>query len=277
MRIEIMGCWRGKNPTKKEFGFSVVKGNHDGWHPAAAKDSVPAGGGTGPPSDRSGAVPTPSADPSAVPPQGCLFPTALSRCGASTVPNLNPPPIHPDLAEVLFTGARIKRRVKSLAREIKAAYGDDEFTIISLINGAVMFTADLMREIDNPVRLDCIRVSSYGGKTKSIGTPQIVHSLTLDIRRRRVLLIDDILDTGKTLKLVSDLVRELSPASLRTCVLLDKKARREVPIEADFVGFEIPDKFVVGYGLDFAERYRNLPCIGVLRPDRQSTDNWAAG
>ena len=149
--------------------------------------------------------------------------------------------------------------------------------MISLINGAVMFTADLMREIDNPVRLDCIRVSSYGSKTRSIGAPQIVHSLTLDIMKRDVLLIDDILDTGKTLKLVSELVRDLSPASLRTCVLLDKKGRREVAIDADFVGFEIPDKFVVGYGLDFAERYRNLPCIGVLKPDRQSTAGWASG
>ena len=166
------------------------------------------------------------------------------------------------------------RRVGALAREIKAAYGDGEFTLISLINGAVMFTADLMRRIDNPVRLDCVRVSSYGARTKSIGTPQLISSLTLDIRGRHVLVIDDILDTGKTLKLVTGLIRELSPASLRTCVLLDKKARREVPIEADFVGFEIPDKFVVGYGLDFAERYRNLPVIGVLRADRQNPAAW---
>lgn len=177
--------------------------------------------------------------------------------------------LHPDLAEVLLTEAQIKERVKSIATEIKAAIGDGEFTIVSLINGAVMFTADLMREIDNPVRLDCIRVSSYGAATKSIGTPQVIHSLTLDITGRDVLLIDDILDTGKTLKLVSELINHLKPASLRTCVLLDKKARREVPIEADFVGFEIPDKFVVGYGLDFAERYRNLPGIGVLKPEKQ--------
>jgi len=178
--------------------------------------------------------------------------------------------LHPDLAEVLLTEAQIKERVKSIAAEIKAAIGDGEFTIVSLINGAVMFTADLMREIDNPVRLDCIRVSSYGAMTKSIGTPQVIHSLTLDITGRDVLLVDDILDTGKTLKLVSDLINHLKPASLRTCVLLDKKARREVPIEADFVGFEIPDKFVVGYGLDFAERYRNLPGIGVLKPEKQT-------
>jgi hypoxanthine phosphoribosyltransferase len=188
-----------------------------------------------------------------------------------------PATLHPDLAEVLLTEGQIRARVKTLAREIKAVYGDNEFTIISLINGAVMFTSDLMREIDNPVRLDCIRVSSYGAKTKSIGTPQVIHSLTIDIARRDVLLIDDILDTGKTLKLVCDLVRKLKPASLRTCVLLDKKARREVEMEADFVGFEIPDKFVVGYGLDFAERYRNLPGIGVLKPEKQTAGAWATG
>ena len=182
---------------------------------------------------------------------------------------------HPDLESVLFTDVEIKRRVKSLAAELKAAYGDGEFTIVSIINGAVLFTADLMREIDNPVRLDCIRISSYGEKTKSVGTPQIVHSLTLDIAKRHVLLIDDILDTGKTIALVSGLVRKLNPASLKVCVLLDKKGRREVPFEADFVGFRIPDKFVVGYGLDFAERYRNLPCIGVLKTQIQGTLEWA--
>ncbi len=185
-----------------------------------------------------------------------------------------PSAFHPDLESVLFTEAEIRRRVHSLGRELKQAYGEGEFTIVSIINGAVLFTADLMREIDNPVRLDCIRISSYGDRTQSVGTPQIVHSLTLDIAGRHVLLIDDILDTGKTIALVSSLVRKLDPASLRVCVLLDKQGRREVPFEADFVGFKIPDKFVVGYGLDFAERYRNLPCIGVLRPDLQNPPEW---
>lgn len=182
---------------------------------------------------------------------------------------------HPDLESILFTEAEIKRRVKSLGAELKETYEDQEFTIISIINGAVLFTADLMREIDNPIRLDCIRISSYGDKTRSQGTPQILHSISLDIAKRHVLLIDDILDTGKTISLVSNLVRKLGPASLRVCVLLDKKGRREVPFEADFVGFPIPDKFVVGYGLDFAERYRNLPCIGVLRPELQNPPEWA--
>lgn len=184
-------------------------------------------------------------------------------------------PFHPDLESVLFTDAEIKSRVKSLGQELKDVYGDGEFTIISIINGAMMFTSDLMRQIDNPVRVDCIRISSYGDKTQSIGAPQLVHSLTLDIAKRHVLLIDDILDTGKTLALVTGLIKKLNPASLRVCVLLEKRGRREVPFEADFVGFKIPDKFVVGYGLDFAERYRNLPCIGVLKPDLQNPPEWA--
>jgi len=185
------------------------------------------------------------------------------------------PSIHPDLESVMFTEDQIKQRVKSLGAELRKTYGTGEFTIISIINGAVMFTADLMREIDNPVRLDCVRISSYGDKTLSLGAPQIVHSLTLDIAKRHVLLIDDILDTGKTLALVTGLIRKLKPASLRVCVLLDKQGRREVPAEADFVGFKIPDKFVVGYGLDFAERYRNLPCIGVLKSELQNPPEWS--
>ena len=185
------------------------------------------------------------------------------------------PHVHPDLESVLFTEEQIKKRVGELGRELRKNYGEGEFTIVSIINGAVMFTADLMREIENPVRLDCVRISSYADKTKSVGTPQIVHSLTIDIAGRHVLLIDDILDTGKTITLVSGLIQKQGPASLRTCVLLDKQGRREVPFEADFVGFKIPDKFVVGYGLDFAERYRNLPCIGVLNPRLQNPREWA--
>jgi hypoxanthine phosphoribosyltransferase len=185
------------------------------------------------------------------------------------------PAAHPDLESVLFTEAQIKKRVRELGRELRKFYGDGEFTIVSIINGAVMFTADLMREIENPVRLDCIRISSYANRTRSVGTPQIVHSLTIDIAKRHVLLIDDILDTGKTITLVSGLIEKLNPASLKTCVLLDKQGRREVSFEADFVGFKIPDKFVVGYGLDFAERYRNLPCIGVLDPRLQNPPEWA--
>jgi hypoxanthine phosphoribosyltransferase len=171
---------------------------------------------------------------------------------------------------VLLTEAQISRRVKALGRKLKQLYGDEEITIVTIMNGALLFTADLVRSIDNPVRIDCIRTTSYGRGTESHGKPKLIHGLTLNMNGRHVLLLDDILDTGKTLSLISDMIRGLGPASLRVCVLLDKKARRVVPFEADLVGFEIPDKFVVGYGLDFAERYRNLKVIGVLKPEKQT-------
>jgi hypoxanthine phosphoribosyltransferase len=182
---------------------------------------------------------------------------------------------HADLETVLVSEQAIKRRLKKLGADIAAVYGDEEITVVAVINGAILFTADLLREISNPIRLDCVRVSSYRGDTKSHGKPKLLHSLTLDLTNRHVLLIDDILDTGKTLSVVVDIIKKLKPASVRTCVLLDKKGRREVEFTADFVGFEIPDKFVVGYGLDFAERYRNLPCIGVLKPELQNPPEWA--
>jgi len=184
-------------------------------------------------------------------------------------------PAHVDLESVLVTEDAIKKRIKKLGLEVASIYGEEEITVISIINGAILFTADLLRAIPNPIRLDCIRISSYRNETTSIGNPQMVHSLTLDITNRHVLLMDDILDTGKTLAMVAAMIRKQAPASVKTCVLLDKRGRREVEFEADFVGFRIPDKFVVGYGLDFAERYRNLPCIGVLRPHLQNPPEWA--
>lgn len=185
------------------------------------------------------------------------------------------PALHPDLEAVLITEQQIKRRIRQLGKEIMTAYGDEELTVISIINGAILFTADLLRQINNPIRLDCMRISSYGANTRSVGKPQIVHNLTLDVSNRHVLLIDDILDTGKTISLVTEQISKLHPASIRTCMLLDKRGRREVDFHADFVGFEIPDKFVVGYGLDFAERYRNLPCIGVLKAHLQNPPEWS--
>jgi hypoxanthine phosphoribosyltransferase len=184
-------------------------------------------------------------------------------------------PAHADLETVLVSEAAIKRRLKKLGAEIARVYGDEEITVVAIINGAILFTADLLRHISNPVRLDCIRVSSYRNEVKSQGKPRLLNRFSLDLANRHVLLIDDILDTGKTLSVVVDLIKKSKPASIRTCVLLDKKGRREVDFSADFVGFEIPDKFVVGYGLDFAERYRNLPCIGVLKPALQNPPEWA--
>jgi hypoxanthine phosphoribosyltransferase len=180
--------------------------------------------------------------------------------------------IHPALETVLLTEEQIQKRVDELVLEIRKIYGDEEITIISIINGAILFTADLLRRLPNPIRLDCIRISSYRNATKSMGVPQVIQSFQLDVAGRHVLLMDDILDTGKTLSLVKQMLRMMNPASLRTCVLLDKKERREVDIEADFAGFSIPNKFVVGYGLDFDERYRNIPCIGVLKKELQKPE-----
>ncbi|MDX2186967.1 MAG: hypoxanthine phosphoribosyltransferase [Opitutaceae bacterium] len=180
-----------------------------------------------------------------------------------------------DIETVLVSEQAIKRRLKQLGREISAAYGEEEITVIAVINGAILFAADLLRQINNPVRLDCVRISSYRGQTKPRSKPALIDSITLDLTDRHVLLIDDILDTGKTLSMVVELIRRQNPASVRTCVLLDKQGRREVEFSADFVGFEIPDRFAVGYGLDFAERYRNLPCIGILRPGLQNPPEWA--
>jgi len=137
--------------------------------------------------------------------------------------------------------------------------------VISLLSGTVMFLADLIRQLNLPLRLDFMGVSSYGSGTES-GKLVFTKELRLDVRGRDVLLVDDILDTGKTLSQVIPKIRALKPRRLKTCVLLDKSARRVEKIRANYVGFKIPDVFVVGYGLDFAERYRNLPFVGVLRP-----------
>lgn len=173
---------------------------------------------------------------------------------------------------MLVSEEAIQKRVREMAGEIQRVYGDEEVTIISIINGAILFTADILRQLPNPIRLDCVRISSYRSATKSEGVPQVIQSFQLDVAGRHVLLVDDILDTGKTLSLVKQMLRMMNPASLRSCVLLDKKERREVEIEADFVGFSIPNKFVVGYGLDFDERYRNIPCIGVLKEEFQKPE-----
>lgn len=184
-------------------------------------------------------------------------------------------PLFKDLAKVLVTEKKIQDRVRVLGTEISEAYREvDELTVIPIINGAIFFTADLVRRIDVPVRLDCMRVASYGQSTKSNGKPKIVDMLRLDLKGRHVLIIDDILDTGNTISKVVAELKKLKPASLRLAVLLEKQGRREVDITADFVGFRIPDEFVVGYGLDFAEQYRQLPCIGVLKPDCQNPPVW---
>ncbi len=180
-----------------------------------------------------------------------------------------------DLESVLISQRRIARRTRELGEEITAFYGEGEIAAIAIINGALLFTADLIRRIAIPVRLDCIRVASYHSGIRPAGEPELVYSVDLEIENKRVLLIDDILDTGRTLFTITRMFERHNPRSLHTCVLLNKKGRREIPFEPDFVGFDIPDKFVVGYGLDFAGRYRNLPCIGSLKPELQNPPGWS--
>jgi hypoxanthine phosphoribosyltransferase len=168
------------------------------------------------------------------------------------------------LDRVLISEEKIRRRVRALARQIGRDYRGRELVIVALLNGTIMFLADLVRHLELPLRLDFIGVSSYGAGTTS---KELVFTkdLKLDVRGRHVLLIDDILDTGRTLAAVMEKLRELKPKSLKVCVFLEKKARRTEPVRANYAGFEVPDVFVVGYGLDFAERYRHLPFVGVLQ------------
>jgi hypoxanthine phosphoribosyltransferase len=176
-----------------------------------------------------------------------------------------PPRWRKEVEKILITDEQIARRIKTLAREIERDFRGREMVVVSLLNGTVLFLADLIRHLNLPLRLDFIGVSSYGAGTES-GELVFTKELRLDVRGRDVLLVDDILDTGKTMSRVLPKLQALNPRRIKTCVLLDKPARRTHDVEADFVGFEIPDFFVVGYGLDFAERYRNLPFVGVLHP-----------
>ncbi len=170
-----------------------------------------------------------------------------------------------DVERILITDEQIARRIRDLSTAIEKDFQGRELVVVSLLNGTVMFLADLIRHLSLPLRLDFIGVSSYGVGTES-GDLVFTKDLRLDVRGRDVLLVDDILDTGKTMARVLAKLRLLKPRRIKTCVLLNKASRRIEQVEADYVGFEIPDYFVVGYGLDFAERYRNLPFVGLLDP-----------
>lgn len=169
-----------------------------------------------------------------------------------------------DIAETLVSEEAIRTKVADLGRRISKDYQGEELLLIGLLRGSIVFLSDLMRAITIPVRLDFIGIQSYGVSTES-GAVRLVMDLETDIAGRHVLIVEDIVDTGKTLSYLVENLKARQPASLRVCALLDKPDRRQVPIKVDYVGFEIPDKFVVGYGLDFAEGYRNLPYVGVLK------------
>ena len=176
-----------------------------------------------------------------------------------------------DIAEVLVSEEAIQSKVAELGRRISEDYRDaidcepaPPLVLVGLLRGAIVFLSDLMRAIDIPVLLDFIGISSYGAGTES-GAVRMVMDLETDIAGRHVVVVEDIVDTGKTLSYLVGNLKARNPASLRVCALLDKPDRRQVPIDVDYMGFAIPDKFVVGYGLDFAEGYRNLPFVGVLK------------
>jgi hypoxanthine phosphoribosyltransferase len=167
--------------------------------------------------------------------------------------------------DVLIPADRIRQRVDELGREIAAAYPNHEpVTIVGVLTGSLVFLADLIRRLDLPLRIALIQASSYRGAATTAGDLRIQPEMMPDLRGRHVLLLDDILDTGQTLSKLTDHLKTLGPLSVRVAVLLRKRGRQTVPFEPDFCGFEIPDAFVIGYGLDYNDEYRHLPFIGVL-------------
>lgn len=174
--------------------------------------------------------------------------------------------MHPDIDHILLEPEAIAARIQTLAQEITAAtVAVEQVILVGVLKGSVVFMADLARALHRPVALDFIAVSSYGASTSTSGVVRLVKDLDIDIGGRHVLLVEDIVDSGLTLSYVLDIFRRRNPASLAVCALLNKPERRQTDLVLDYVGFDIPNAFVVGYGLDYAEKYRNLPYIGVLK------------
>jgi hypoxanthine phosphoribosyltransferase len=172
-----------------------------------------------------------------------------------------------DLERVLFDEKTIRARLDQIAAQITDDYRERELTVIAVLNGSLIFMADLLRRIPLPLKLDCLSVASYHGGTKSTGEVVFRQVNLPDVEGRHILVLDDILDSGLTLNAIRRKLEEANPRSIRVCVLLEKQIERAAPVEADYIGFKIGNEFVVGYGLDYMERYRNLPCIGVLRKE----------
>jgi len=175
--------------------------------------------------------------------------------------------MHPDVSHVILSEEQIGEKIAEMGALISADYGDESVLLVAVLRGAALFVADLARSISSPVELDFMAVSSYGSSTKSSGVVRIIKDLDETIEDRNVLVVEDILDTGLTLKYLLKNLASRKPRSLEVATLLNKTGKQRVPIDCKYVGFEIPDEFVIGYGLDFAERYRNLPYIGVLKPE----------
>lgn len=172
-----------------------------------------------------------------------------------------------DVEEILIPEEVLQDRIRELGRQISQEYNDKEPLLVGILTGAFVFLSDLLRAISISCHIDFIATQSYGAGTESSGIVRILKDLDQSIEGRHVLVVDDIIDTGLTMDYLLETLKARYPASLRVCALLDKKPRRRRDVPIDFIGFEVPDKFVIGYGLDFAGRYRNLPFIGVLKPE----------
>ncbi len=181
----------------------------------------------------------------------------------------------PDLLEVLITAKQLQARIAELGAQIDADYAGRELILIGVLKGAVMVMADLARAMHLPVSMDWMAISSYGSGTTSSGVVRILKDLDADISGKHVLVVEDIVDSGLTLSYLVNNLQSRDPASVGVCVLLRKRAAAQMPVEVAYTGFEIEDKFVIGYGLDYAERYRNLPFIGTLAPHAYSAEGSA--
>ena len=176
--------------------------------------------------------------------------------------------MHPDLTKILYTEEDLSKRVIELGRRITEDYADaHDLIVISVLRGAAIYMADLVRNIELPLEMDYMAVSSYGAATKSSGVVRIIKDLSADIEGRDVIIAEDILDSGLTLKYLSKTLASRHPRSLEVAALLRKEGTQKTDIQCKYVGFECPNEFIVGYGLDYAERYRNLPYIGILKPE----------
>jgi len=173
--------------------------------------------------------------------------------------------MHEDIQEILLTGEEIQAKVAELGKRITADYTGKNLLLLGTLKGAVPFIADLTRAISLPLEIDYMTISSYGNATQSSGVVRILKDLEGPVQHKNLLIVEDIIDSGLTLHYLMDVIRQRKPLSLRVCTLLDKRRERIKPVKLDYTGFQIPDQFVVGYGLDYAQRYRNLPYVGILK------------
>ena len=169
--------------------------------------------------------------------------------------------------ETLISEEKLQERIQEIAREIKEDYKDEEIVFCSVLKGAIFFTVDLMKKYDGDCRINFVRVSSYEGENSTGNVNWKIPLKKEQIEGKNIIVVEDIVDTGRTFNFLIEYIRDMNPKSVKSCVLLDKKARRVVPFEADYVGFSIEDLFVIGYGLDYDEKYRNLPYVGYVKND----------